>query len=141
MKKLLALLLLTTLFISCSKDDDNLTQSYTSFVVKNTSGSVCKNVVAGYRLPDNTIKEIARLGDLAKGETSIAVKVDFANIKEILLFSGYFPYGNYSYIFIFTDYKKFTLKENTKNIYSIPENSLMDVTYIDSSDPKQYPQK
>ena len=141
MKKLLLLLFAATLFVSCSSDDDEPTQEYTSLVVKNTPKGECKNVVAGYRLSDNTLREIANFGNIAAGETSKEITVDFTKVKEILLFTGELSSGTYSDILILTDYKKFPLKENTKNAYTMPENDFMERTNVNHTDPTQYPQK
>ncbi|GAB6010138.1 hypothetical protein [Dysgonomonas reticulitermitis] len=144
MKKILYILFTISLFTACSSSDEENQepiQDYTSFAVKNTFKRVCKNVVAGYESSDNTLKEIANLGNLAAGETSKEIKVNFTNIKEILLFEGALSSGKYSDVLILTDYKKFPLKENTKNIYTMPEDLIMELSNVNHTDPTQYPQK
>ncbi|MEN9919691.1 MAG: hypothetical protein RL662_2127 [Bacteroidota bacterium] len=143
MKKLFILLLLP-LFIACSSDDNELDpagqkQDYTSFVIENTSKGDCKNLVAGYRLADNTLKKIENFGALKAGATSKEIKVDFSQVKEVLLFEGELSDKIYSNILILTNYKDFKLKENTKNIYTMPTTQTQ-LTSIKHSDATQYPQ-
>lgn len=146
MKKLFIFLLLP-LFIACSSDDNEFDpaeqkQDYTSFVIENNSNNgVLKNVVAGYKMADNTLKEIANLGNIQSGKTSKEITVDFAKTKEVLIFVGELSSGDYSDILILTDYKEFKLKENTKNIYTLPDNKFMELTNVKHNDATQYPQK
>jgi len=143
MKKL-SILLLLPFFIACSSDDNELDptngkQDYTSFVIENTWENDCKNLVAGYKQEDNTLKKIENFGTLKAGAISKEIKVDFTKVKEILLFEGELSDKTFSNILILTQYKELKLEENKKNIYTMP-SGMMQSTSIKHSDATQYPQ-
>lgn len=143
MKTLLYILFSVCILTACSSDNNNeeieQSQDYTSFVIENTSKGDCKNLVAGYKLNDNTLKRIESFGALKAGATSKEVVVDYSKVKEILLFEGELSDGLYSDILILTNYKKFVLEENKKNAYTMPTTQTQ-LTHIKHSDPTQYPQ-
>lgn len=129
MKKLLSLLLLITLLISCSSDDDPKTgQDYTSFVAFHNEDLTASNCVAGYK-KDGKYYKLGNLGDLTKGKYSPEIKVNDNSITEI---------------YIFTDYNggirfntAFKLKTKEKNVIEIKGSGT---GFTDKTDPTQYPQ-
>lgn len=127
MKQLLTILLFLTFFISCSSDDET-TQDYISFVVANDSDIDLPNCVIGYKSNDKWIK-VAALGDLKQGATSSEIRLP--------------KYINQDF-YVFTDYISprridiaFKLKENKKNVLSIPIGN--NATTVNKDDPSQYP--
>ncbi|GAB6010236.1 hypothetical protein [Dysgonomonas reticulitermitis] len=149
MKKYIYILFAVCLFTACSSDNDNTDpetpnnpQNYTSFVIKNeASTGELKNIVTGYKQPDNSLKLIANLGNLKAGETSKEITIDYSKTKEVLIFIGELSSGNYSDVLIVTNYKNFVVKENTKNIYTLPKDIMMQLTNVNHSDAKEYPQE
>lgn len=131
MKKILIILLLLPLFISCSSDDDNTpTQDYTSFVVENKTSIDMANVVVGY-LIDGKYKKLASLGDLKKGAVSKEIRVEDSSIKSV---------------YVFTDYNgtvradiTYNLKNNIKNILILP-SGVKGIDASDKTNPEKYPQ-
>lgn len=131
MKKLLSLLFLITLLISCSSDDDPKTsgQDYTSFVIKNSTTVNMDNTVIGY-LVDGKYKKLASLGDFKKGATSPEIRVEDKSITQIYVFTDYNDTRRIDVDFI--------LKKNIKNIFEITSDSK--TTKVDKTDPTKYPQ-
>jgi hypothetical protein len=134
MKKLFTLILLATLFVSCSSDDDDNgepKQDYTSFVFVSESISEMKSCVVGYKLSDNTYKKIADLGDFTKGVESKEIKITDNAIKEVYFFT--YMGGTYRVR------DAFKLEENKKNIFKLTPD-LYGVEVSSILDPYQYPQ-
>ncbi|MDH6309280.1 hypothetical protein M2451_001851 [Dysgonomonas sp. PFB1-18] len=91
MKKLFTLILLATLFVSCSSDDDNdiePKQDYTSFVVTVETSNVLKNCVAGYYTKDGKCKKLGDLGELTKGVYSPEIRVDIDTLTRVYFFTN-----------------------------------------------------
>lgn len=131
MKKLLLLLLLCTLFIGCSSDDDPVFgQDYTSFVFHQTVDNNLKNCVAGYK-KDGRYYKLGDLGDLSKDKYSPEIKVNDNSITEVYFFTDYNGGVRFN--------AKYTLKKNTKNIFDLID-SVGGIGVTDKTDPTQYPQ-
>lgn len=131
MKKLFTLLLLTTLFISCSSDDYNEPiQDYTSFVFEQTANVDLPNCVAGYK-KDGKYYKLGDLGDLSKGKQSKEIRVTDNSITEVYFFTDYNA--------VTRDNTVYTLQKNKKNIFKIVEGAT-GTGVTDKTDPTQYPQ-
>jgi len=132
MKKLFTLLLLATILISCSSDDND--QNYTSFIVKlqdtESSDLVLTNCVAGYK-KDNKYYKLESLGDLSKGKPSKEMIVTDNNITEIYIFTDYNAVSRLDVIFKLNKYQK--------NTFEIPKGTK-GIGVTDKTDPTQYPQ-
>lgn len=139
MKKLLYLLFAVTLFISCSDSDDDNSQDYTSFQIKNNSSKgTYHNVVAGYRLSDNTLKKIADLGDIAPGQLSEKIIIDYNIIKEVEIFFDATNYdGTYGKTWKIDILK---INEYRNNVFSIKDGLVITTLEIDKTDSNKYPQ-
>ncbi|MDU1904561.1 MAG: hypothetical protein E6772_07235 [Dysgonomonas sp.] len=88
MRNLVLLLLSITLFVSCSDDDDDNIQDFTSFVFYTTEDLKFPNCIAAYKKDGNYYK-IGELGTLEKDKQSSEIRVTDNTIKEIYLFSDY----------------------------------------------------
>lgn len=130
MKKLVYLLIILPLLISCSSDDSEPMQDYTSFTLENKSSVDLPNVVIGY-LTEGRYKKIADLGNINKGEISNEIRVNDSSIKEIYVFSDYL--GT-----IRADIS-FNLNQNMLNKFILP-SGVKGIAITDKSDPLQYPQ-
>lgn len=131
MKKLLLILLIVPLFISCSSDDDEQTQDYTSFVVTNQSSQVdLPNVTVGY-LIDGKFKRITALGDIKANGKSEEYILSDNNIKGVYFFSDYAG--------VIRINKEFTIKKNAKNLFNL-SGDIQTISVTDKTDPTQYPQ-
>lgn len=126
MKKLLYLLLTVTLFASCSSDDNEPTQDYTSFVFYQPMEIDVNfpNCVAAYKKEGKYYK-IADLGDLSKGKYSPEIIINDKSIKEIYLFSDYFGCIRFDDTYHVTENKKNTLVlvDGTKGIRVLDKNN------------------
>ncbi|NDW08949.1 hypothetical protein [Dysgonomonas sp. 520] len=132
MKKLLSLILIATLFVGCSSDDEK----HTSFQIKNTSKiATFYNVVAGYRVPpNNTLKKIADLGDIGPGESSKKIIIEDLT-HEIEFFDDvYFQNGEYTQTYLLSIN---TIRSNRNNLYSISEGKTL---CVEKDNPEEYPQ-
>lgn len=133
MKKLFILLLLP-FFIACSSDDNNEpTQTYTSFTVTINSSSVFSNCVAGYKV-DGKYKKLGDLGELTEGKTSPEIRLTDNSITEIYIFADL---GGVSGI-VRAD-AVYTLTRNKKNSITVLKNTK-GIQVTDTTDPTQYPQ-
>lgn len=131
MKKLLSFILLVTLFASCSSDDNEPTQDYTSFVFEQTIDNSLPNCVAGYK-KDGKYFKLGNLGTLdKKNQQSPEIIINDQSINEVYFFSDHFGC-------IMTDHI-FTLKANTKNVFKLLE-TYKGIQITDKTDPTQYPQ-
>ena len=89
MKKLSLLFLLPILLFSCSSDDNEPKQDYTSFVVKNNSSTVeLPNVVVGYLKDDKYVK-ITSLGNNKKKKQSKEFVIEDKSITSVYFFADY----------------------------------------------------
>ena len=131
MKKLSLLFLLPILLFSCSSDDNEPKQDYTSFVFMQPYIDIQSNVVIGYKNEASIYVKVADLGDLKKGVYSNEIRVN-KNISELCLFSDH-PYPTFR---LDTSFK---LTKNIKNIF-IPEEKTKGIEVKDKKDPTQYPQ-
>lgn len=129
MKKLFTLLLLATMLISCSSDDDN-DQDYTSFVFEQTADVNLTKCVAGYKKDGKYIK-LGDLGDLSKGKQSPEIRVNDNSITEVYFFTDYNAVSRFDYTYV--------LKKNTKNIFKLTDG-IKGIGVTDKTDPAQYPQ-
>ncbi|GAB6010140.1 hypothetical protein [Dysgonomonas reticulitermitis] len=134
MKKLFTFILLATFFISCSSDDDNNTQDYTSFVVtlQNTESSdlILTNCVAGCKKDGKYIK-LGDLGDLSKGKQSKEITITDNSVTDVYIFTDYNAVNRLDILF--------KLNKNQKNIFEIPKGTK-GIGVTDKTDPTQYPQ-
>jgi len=129
MKKLLTIIFLSVLFISCSSDDDENTQDYTSFTVEIDSSNKFENCIVAFR-EDNKFYKIAELGTLTKGIVSREIKLrDYK--EEIYIFADFSKTIRFNDVYI--------LKPN-KNNNIIVKNGTGGITIDDTKDPTQYPQ-
>lgn len=133
MKNILAILLISTMFISCSSDDNEPMQDYTSFTLENKSSVDLPNVVIGY-LTDGRYKKIADLGNINKGEISNDIRITNSSIKEIYVF---FDYSDYVAAIRADIY--FIVYENKLNKFVMP-SGIKGIAITDKTDPAQYPQ-
>lgn len=140
MKKLIFLFLLMPLFIvSCSSDsNDSTEQDYTSFQIKsNEKTGTYRNVVAGYRLADNTLKKIADLGDIAPGASSEKIRVEYNTVKEVeIFFDAYNSNGTYGNTYRIAN---ITLKEGSNSIHTIQDKEIGGAK-VNKELPTEYPQ-
>lgn len=134
MKKLLFLFLLPMLFFSCSSDDNEPSQDYTSFVFMQDFTNVMGNVIIARKNNDKYYK-LAELGDIKKDTPSKEVIIENKTITEVYIFSDY---GGFIGQGIRTDYV-FKISKNKKNILIIP-NGTKGIGVSDKTDPTQYPQ-
>lgn len=133
MKKLVYLLLIIPILISCSNDDNEHIQDYTSFTVTINSSSIFKDCIAGYKL-DGKFKKIANLGELTEGKTSAEVQISDNNITEIYIFAdlgGATGIVRADAVYTLTKYKKNTI---------VVSNNTRGIQITDKTDPTQYPQ-
>lgn len=133
MKKFLAILLICIIFISCSSDDNEPIQDYTSFTVTINSSSIFKDCIAGYKI-DGKFKKIANLGELTEGKTSAEVQISDNNITEIYIFAdlgGATGIVRADAVYTLTKYKKNTI---------VVSNNTRGIQITDKTDPTQYPQ-
>lgn len=132
MKNILYILLLATMLISCSSDDNE--QNYTSFIVKlqdtESPDLVLTNCIASYK-KDNKFYKLESLGDLSVGKRSYEMVVTDNNITEIYIFTDYNAVNRLDVIF--------QLSKNKKNIFEIPKG-VKGIGVTDKTDPTQYPQ-
>lgn len=135
MKKLIYLLLILPVLISCSSDDNEPMQDYTSFTVFHNIDVVFPNCIAGYKKDGNFIK-IADLGDLSKGKQSPDIIIKNNSINEIFIFSDYLP--NATKVSIMFDYA-YKITNNKYNRIEIKSN-IKGIEVTDKTDPSQYPQ-
>lgn len=133
MKKFLAILLISTMFISCSSDDNEPIQDYTSFSLENKSSVDLPNVVIGYKIDGKYIK-IADLGNINKGEISNEIRITNSSIKEIYVF---FDYSDY--VAAIRADISFIVYENKLNKFVLP-SGIKGIAITDKTDPTQYPQ-
>lgn len=132
MRKIL-FILITTLLIACSSDDNEPMQNYTSFTVSINSSSIFKDCVAGYKL-DGKFRKIANLGELTEGKTSEEVQISDNNITEIYIFAdlgGVTGTVRADAVYTLTKYKKNTI---------LVSNNTRGIQITDKTDPTQYPQ-
>lgn len=129
MKKLLTLILLTTLFISCDNDED--TQEYTSFVFHQTVDNNLTNCIASYK-KDGKYYKLGDLGDLFKNKYSPEIIIKDTSITEIYFFTG----ENNRAVRFDTVY---TLKKNIKNVFDFTD-MIIGIGINDINDPSEYPQ-
>ncbi len=131
MKKLFTLLLLATMLISCSSDDDN-DQDYTSFVFEQTADVNLTKCVAGYKKDGKYIK-LGDLGDLSKGKQSPEIRVNDNSITEVYFFTDYNGVVMFDAVY--------NIKKNTKNIFKLLETTQgIGIGENNKSDPTKYPQ-
>lgn len=130
MKKYILLFILLPFLISCSSDEKESMQDYTSFTLENKSSVDLSNVVIGY-LTEGRYKKIADLGNINKGEISNEIRVNESSIKEIYVFSDYL--GT-----IRADIS-FNLNQNMLNKFILP-SGIKGIAITDKSDSLQYPQ-
>lgn len=132
MKKLLTLLLIAPFLFSCSSDDNEETQDYTSFMFYQPESIdvLQPNCIAGYK-KDNNYYKLGDLGEMSKGKYSTEIRVDDGSIKEIYFFTDYNGVIRLDETYI--------LRINSKNIFTI-KSGTGGIAVTDKSDPTQYPQ-
>ncbi|EGK04698.1 hypothetical protein [Dysgonomonas mossii] len=133
MKKYILLFMLLPFFISCSSDENEPMQDYTSFTLENKSSVDLPNVVIGY-LTDGRYKKIADLGNINKGEISNEIRIANSSIKEIYVF---FDYSDY--VAAIRADISFIVYENKLNKFVLP-SGIKGIAITDKTDPAQYPQ-
>ena len=131
MKKISLLFLLPILFFSCSSDDNEPKQDYTSFVFEQTVDLDLPNCVVGYLDADKNYIKVAELGTLTLDKPSKEIKVEDQNIKELYFFTDYNHVVRQDAVY--------TLLSNKKNIFKIASD-VKGIPITDKTDPKQYPQ-
>ena len=112
MKKLLLLLFAATLFVSCSSDDDEPTQDYTSFTIK-TQGIMIYNCKAGFYDSNNNFVEVANVGDVIQDTTTEEFIVNDTVTQ-------FYLYGLIDPFYVFRLKNPIILKKNEKNNIFIP---------------------
>lgn len=130
MKQLLYILFAVTLFVSCSSDDDETTQDYTSFTVTVDASPNFPNCVAAYRKDDKFYK-LGDLGDLTKGKISPEITIKDNTITEIYIFSDYMNVIRFDAIY--------KLSKNKKNSIVV-ENGTGGIKITDKNNQEEYPQ-
>lgn len=98
MKKLFVLLIITIMFLSCSKDndlDEDTGNSKTYITITNNLGRRLDNVVVGH-MPEGTAFLINAIGNLDAGQKSAPIEVKDKSITQVFL---YFDSENKSYMF------------------------------------------
>lgn len=131
MKRLLTLLLLATLFISCSSDDDKEdTPTVTSFTITNPNENTNHNVVMAC-VSNGEYKRIASFGDIAYNTTTKEVVID-NDVKSLIMF---YDVGEKTFKLNFS----FNIISHKLNSFTLPTHGTADVVK-DKTDPKQYPQ-
>lgn len=130
MKKLLTFLLIFPFFISCSSDDDEPAQDYTSFVVTIDATPTFPNCVSAYK-KNNIFYKLGDLGDLTKGKYSPEIHINDKSITEIYVFSDYMNIIRFDDIY--------RIDNNKKNVITII-NGTAGIKVTDKTDPTQYPQ-
>lgn len=96
MKKLLSILLLSSVLIACSKDGDDEEEDFgpASFIVRNETSTDLENVVAG-SIKSGTGKLIKNFGTIAKNVTTDIAKVEDRTVAGVYLF---FDIGSKTYM-------------------------------------------
>lgn len=139
MKKTLLLLLISALLVGCGSDndgDDN-SREYTSFQIKsNAKEGTFLNVVSAYRLPDNTLKKISELGDIAPGQSTDEIIVDYTEVKQVEVFFDTFYNGTYYGTYVLAT---INIEEDKNNVFTIPAG-FSSGRLVDKSNPEEYPQ-
>lgn len=131
MKKLIYLLLIFPFLISCSSDENEPMQDYTSFVFVQTIDNELPNCIAAYKKDGKYIK-LADLGTLkTKNQESSEIIVNERSISEIYFFTDLAGCVRFDAIY--------RLKPNIKNTFNLLENTK-GIQVTDKTDPTQYPQ-
>lgn len=130
MKKLSLLFLLPILFFSCSSDDNEPKQDYTSFVVEMDDYSL-EYIKLAYQ-KDGIFIKLADIGKLKFGETSKEINID-NSISEIYLFGSM---GS----FRLRAKEPFILNKSSKNTLLIGSKTAAFVDVENIKDPTLYPQ-
>lgn len=136
MKKLLTLLLLATLFVGCSKDDEpTQVKNITKIEIENKSGQT-QNWILSYK-EDNIYKKVSSfiLGYSRTANISI----------ENLLHSDFYIFTDYASLTL--DGKEYwrridttyTIQLNEENTIQIPKLELSNLIVVDISDNTQFP--
>lgn len=134
MKKILYLLFILPLFISCSSDDgekEEEGQNYTSFIVNNDSNYSMFEVIVATKKDDNYTK-LNKLDDILRGQSSKEILVD-DNISELYVFFSK------EYIETIKIDEPFKIKKHMKNNIYILRNTI-GTSVLDKNDPANYPQ-
>lgn len=139
-KTILLLLLLPLLFAACGSDNDDIDPNApTTFQIKSKAQEgTYRNVVAAYRQPDNTLKAIAKLGNIAPGQETTKILVPTVNpaITQVEVFSdAYDINGDYTRTIEVTI---INITEHKNNIYTIPAGHTTSKV-VDKNNPEQYP--
>lgn len=138
MKKLLTLLLLATLFVSCSSDDDNESRQeikITKITVENKSG-IDQNCILSYK-KENTYKKVSSI--LLRSGSIGSVSIENLQHSDLYIFTDYASFsldGKDYWRKIDTTYK---ININKENIIQIPELNLGNLIAVDISDNTQFP--
>lgn len=130
MKQLLTILLFFSFFISCSSDDDETSQGYTSFTVTVDASPNFPNCVAAYK-KDNKYYKLGDLGDLTKGKISPEITIKDNTITEVYIFSDYMNVIRFDAIY--------QLSKNKKNSIVV-ENGTGGIKITDKNNQEEYPQ-
>ena len=131
MKKLLTLLLILPLLVSCSDDDPVIpTQDYTSFVFEQTVDNNLPNCIAAYK-KDGKYYKLGNLGDLSLNKQSPEIRINDNSITEVYFFTDYLNTVRFDAIY--------KLQFKSKNIFKLSSN-VGGISVTDKTDPTQYPQ-
>ena|GEM_PF-2769083 len=124
-------------------DDENMpsgfsiNQNYTSFQVKSeTKAGAYHKAVACYILPDGVLKKIADLGDIAQGEYSRKITIDYSTIREVVLFCDLENEETSAWRFEPT----ILIEENKNNVYVVYDIGSKG-REVNKDDLFQYPQQ
>ena len=121
------------MFISCSSDDNEPIQDYTTFTVTINSPDLFKDCVAGYKI-NGKYKKLGNLGDLKEGIISPEIKITDNSITEIYIWGDW---GGMIGIVRLDDI--YVISKNKKNSI-VPTNNTKGIQVTDKTDPTQYPQ-
>lgn len=132
MKQLLTILLFFSFFISCSSDDDETSQGYTSFTV--TVENQIKNTILGYYDKDGNCLKIDEY-DSVKENPSKEYRID-NSVQAVYVFYDLYNAEDEYAMSVKKD-TAFVLTKNSKNKFNLLKTtkSIM----VDKSNIKQYP--